>query len=934
MTGSSPNRAGQHPELRHTASAPSPGRGGRRTVPASAWKGPTTGGGGCGQVAANGTNSCGSHHTISMSVSASAGSPVYRDVPPPQTGPARMVPHSVQRRHPSPPPGGSLDLSVHSSLPTGRQTVQHQYQEMPTARRWPDCAAGAAISGYATPGGNTAQHRTAPSPSRNRTPALVGQATMHATQQMACAGATHQGAAMRMHDPKLRSPRSPEAPIEPVAFVRLPDAKVGAAASAAAAAAALASSVGSATGSFTPVSTPTATTAHNQNVPTPGVPHAISSGQSIFTGSPFGLAAGPGTIAREASMATSRNHAGTPQVPSRPVSLPCGALANGGASGTCPSGHQVPLALSVNTMHPSSSGAASLTSLSPGIAPAASVTPMPGPSPIPPVATGAPSSAVAAALAAAAALNTEDAPRSDCIPQRSPAPLGVSPLPLPLQSLQTPLPTRNSRNRQGSTGGLSTGSVTMASPASGRGVRESRQIPVQATTPVRQAFMAATPEQALNLEKMTEDVKDVHLKVQSIHSILTDNRSHADDAAAIATLKEQLQQARDAERAAQKAERERSDQLAETSRRLHEVTLRLNDADEQLRLAHEEASTNEQSRIDLQQAASQEQQRLGERQAAQLEQTQNELEEARHHLRLRDERIKQLHLAIDAAETSRGELEAQAAEVAGGTLLEYKQQVLDLQDQLEIRLNEIHEHRMRCSRDAEAIEILTRDNNELVNGIKASDREVQRLKELRSEQEMSFGEREMQLRQREHEIAAQETSARRHEQFSAALQQERVDFEAQRQEMEEQLERQQHELMRQADEQQQRQRRFSNTDQENRQLRQTVQQQKKWLWDLEGQLNKERVVTNFLTPGEYARMVKNHQRENPLPQQITDLRAKNMSLKYEADRLHKYNEVMRRHMPRDAFDRATAEFEAVAPAPARLELQMSSEPEEEDLGSP
>merc|ERR1719210_1555093 len=93
------------------------------------------------------------------------------------------------------------------------------------------------------------------------------------------------------------------------------------------------------------------------------------------------------------------------------------------------------------------------------------------------------------------------------------------------------------------------------------------------------------------------------------------------------------------------------------------------------------------------------------------------------------------------------------------------------------------------------------------------------------------------------------------------LTQKRVDFEQQRQEAEQQLERQREELERQTKEQRERHRKYAEADKENKSLRQTVQEQKKQMFDLESQLHQEKTVATFITPGEYIKLAKKQEGE-------------------------------------------------------------------------
>merc|ERR1711972_354273 len=133
--------------------------------------------------------------------------------------------------------------------------------------------------------------------------------------------------------------------------------------------------------------------------------------------------------------------------------------------------------------------------------------------------------------------------------------------------------------------------------------------------------------------------------------------------------------------------------------------------------------------------------------------------------------------------------------------------------------------------------------------------------------------------------------------------------------MEQQLERQQGELERQTKEQRERHRRYAEADKENKNLRQTVQEQKKQIFDLESQLQRERTIVSFITPGEYIKLAKKQEGEL-YAHENAELKRKNSNLKTDANLVRWHNKVMQKHLPKSVWEVVRKELDA-QPLPPR-----------------
>jgi len=102
--------------------------------------------------------------------------------------------------------------------------------------------------------------------------------------------------------------------------------------------------------------------------------------------------------------------------------------------------------------------------------------------------------------------------------------------------------------------------------------------------------------------------------------------------------------------------------------------------------------------------------------------------------------------------------------------------------------------------------------------------------------------------------------------------------------------------------------------QENRSLKVTVQEQKGMLFDLESQLHREQTISNFITPGEFIRLAKRQEGEL-YARDNADLRQKNFGLETEVQQVRWHNEIMKKHLPRSAWEEVAKAVNA-QPLPA------------------
>lgn len=108
--------------------------------------------------------------------------------------------------------------------------------------------------------------------------------------------------------------------------------------------------------------------------------------------------------------------------------------------------------------------------------------------------------------------------------------------------------------------------------------------------------------------------------------------------------------------------------------------------------------------------------------------------------------------------------------------------------------------------------------------------------------------------------------------------------------------------------------RAKGEEEENRSLKQTVQEQKSLLFDLQSQLHREQAIANLIMPGEYTKMAK--KQEGDLARDNAELKLRNFSLETEIKEVWWHNEVLRKHLPRAVWGLVSKELHAL-PLPVR-----------------
>jgi hypothetical protein len=164
------------------------------------------------------------------------------------------------------------------------------------------------------------------------------------------------------------------------------------------------------------------------------------------------------------------------------------------------------------------------------------------------------------------------------------------------------------------------------------------------------------------------------------------------------------------------------------------------------------------------------------------------------------------------------------------------------------------------------------------------------------QQEQEIVEKERTVALQQQHLAQREKELKDAERVRQDVSQKRADFEQQREEMERQLERQRAELERQIAEQRERHRRAADTDKENRAIRQTVQEQKSAIYDLQSTLIREQTVASFITPGEYLKIAKKQEGET-LSHENARLKVRLSGLEAEAGQARCQNEALQRLLP-------------------------------------
>lgn len=206
--------------------------------------------------------------------------------------------------------------------------------------------------------------------------------------------------------------------------------------------------------------------------------------------------------------------------------------------------------------------------------------------------------------------------------------------------------------------------------------------------------------------------------------------------------------------------------------------------------------------------------------------------------------------------------------------------------------------------------------------------EHQALEQKQSRQERCVDGQEQQLRQREQELEDREQHLRQQlaeqhrslqhkqeeliamERLTSDLDQKRQDFEQQRAEMEQQLERQRQELERQMKEQREKHRKNNDADKENRVLRQTVQEQKSALYELQRNSMQEQTAASFLSPGELLKLSRK-QEGDTFAHENAALKLRLHGIDTDVREVRWHNEVLKKYLPAHARELVAKEMSAV-----------------------
>jgi len=188
--------------------------------------------------------------------------------------------------------------------------------------------------------------------------------------------------------------------------------------------------------------------------------------------------------------------------------------------------------------------------------------------------------------------------------------------------------------------------------------------------------------------------------------------------------------------------------------------------------------------------------------------------------------------------------------------------------------------------------------------------------------------RERAVAAKEHELVAMRHRAADLEHAHTEMDQQRgemalkrAELEQQRQEMEQQFERQRQELDSQV-KTQQKTAKHADHEKENRSLKQTMQDQKTELFNLESQLHREQCASSYITPGEFLRMAKKHEGEL-FAHENSALKLRAANLEAEVREVRWHNELVRKHLPRSEWEAVAKELQAqTLPPPVDAEVAM------------
>lgn len=248
--------------------------------------------------------------------------------------------------------------------------------------------------------------------------------------------------------------------------------------------------------------------------------------------------------------------------------------------------------------------------------------------------------------------------------------------------------------------------------------------------------------------------------------------------------------------------------------------------------------------------------------------------------------------------------------------------IADLERQISTVKEERDHYRIQLTTQAmevEHVQDLQRREAGLTSAqCQALEEELQLRQAQQAERDRAVGERDAQLTQR----------SVRYEEARADLERQQKEFTRQKEEVLHEQQRLQREQQQQQQLQQQQQQPLqpplqhqvpqlsqqqhhvlgSSSDKENRQLRQTIQQQKKSLAELEDAVNKERAASNFLKPSEFANMARSHQKLN------ANVRAEISSLGHELGKQREVEQVLRRNLAPEAMAQVERELQLLSMA--------------------
>jgi len=232
-------------------------------------------------------------------------------------------------------------------------------------------------------------------------------------------------------------------------------------------------------------------------------------------------------------------------------------------------------------------------------------------------------------------------------------------------------------------------------------------------------------------------------------------------------------------------------------------------------------------------------------------------EERRSELREKDERIRELQLALNAKDSQSGRHDAQLAHV--------RETVRELEASLREKEELLHERQFQMHHKDAQVQELERVLREAESGCRGKDNTIALLKEEQRKQEKIM---QQQIRDLQADLKRAERAAERQEN-------------AKRPE-----------------------------EKEFRLLRQKVEEQSKTIESLERQLRRTSSAVSLVSPGEFSRMAKNAEAKNAASVENARLLSKNADLETQAKLILKENSLLRRRLPAEVCNQISAEAAA------------------------